>query len=268
MIINLLNCLHKRGKFMLLAIDIGNTNIVFGVYAENEWKKIWRIQTDARKTADEYEVIFRSLFTSGKICVKEIDKIILSSVVPVLNREFEDMLFKLLHQQPQLVRPEIFEQLPINVLNPYEIGSDLVANAMAAYCTYKSTCMVIDFGTALTFTTVSNEGTILGVAITPGLRTAIQALAGNTAQLPHVPPVLPPSVLGTNTIHAIQAGVVIGYTGLVDRIISQTEQTLKQPLTIVATGGLASIFAHELTQIEHIEPNLTLDGLRMIGAYL
>lgn len=253
---------------MLLAIDIGNTNIVFGIYAEQEWKKIWRIQTDARKTADEYEVIFRSLFTSGKICRNEIDKIVLSSVVPGLNREFEDMLPKLTTHQPRLIRPEVYELLPIKVLNPYEIGSDLVANAMAAYSKYKANCMVIDFGTALTFTTISSEGAILGVAIAPGLRTAIQALAGNTAQLPHVPPVLPPSVLGTNTVHAIQSGIVIGYTGLVDRIISQTEQTLNQHLTVIATGGLASVFAHELTRIEHIEPNLTLDGLQQIGAYL
>jgi type III pantothenate kinase len=253
---------------MLLAIDIGNTNIVFGVHAENEWKKIWRIQTDARKTADEYEVIFRSLFSSGKICKNEIDQVILSSVVPVLNREFEDMLPNLTQLKPQLIRPEIFERLPIRVMNPYEIGSDLVANAMAAYSKYKKNCMVIDFGTALTFTTIAAEGAILGVAIAPGLRTAIQALAGNTAQLPHVPPVLPPSVLGTNTLHAIQAGIVIGYTGLVDRIISQTEQTLDRQLTVIATGGLASVFAHELTRIEHIEPNLTLDGLQQIGAYL
>jgi len=253
---------------MLLAIDIGNTNIVFGVYAENKWIKIWRIQTDARKTADEYEVIFRSLFTSGKICKSEISQVILSSVVPALNREFEDMLPKLIDCFPHLVGPEVYERLPINVLNPYEIGSDLVANTMAAYNKIKRTCMVVDFGTALTFTTISDDGSILGVAIAPGLRTAIQALAGNTAQLPHVPPVLPPSVLGTNTVHAIQSGIVIGYTGLVDRIISQTEQTLNCKLTIIATGGLASIFAHELTAIEHIEPNLTLDGLRLIGNYV
>ncbi|WP_107822025.1 type III pantothenate kinase [Mangrovibacterium marinum] len=253
---------------MLLAIDIGNTNIVFGVSAAGDWKKIWRIQTDAHKTADEYEVIFRSLFSSGKICRNEIDQIILSSVVPALNREFQDMLPRLTGNDVQLIQPELFERLPIQVMNPYEIGADLVANALAAYNKYRSWCMVIDFGTALTFTTISAEAAIRGVAIAPGLRTAIQALAGNTAQLPDVPPVLPPSVLGTNTVHAIQAGIVIGYTGLVDRIISQTEAAVGQQLTVIATGGLASTFAHELTRIDHIEPNLTLDGLRLIGAYL
>ncbi|WP_163710584.1 type III pantothenate kinase [Mangrovibacterium lignilyticum] len=253
---------------MLLAIDIGNTNIVFGIYDAGEWIKIWRIQTDPLKTADEYEVIFRTLFTSGKVCKNQITKVVLSSVVPSLNREFDDMLFNLINQRPHLVCPEIFDRLPITVLNPYEIGSDLVANSLAAYTRYKRTCMVIDFGTALTFTTISGDGAILGVAIAPGLRTAIHALSGNTAQLPDVQPVLPPSVLGTNTVHAIQAGVVMGYTGLVDRIISKTEEELQQALVVVATGGLTNLFAHELTRIQSIEANLTLEGLQLIGELL
>ncbi|WP_372774838.1 type III pantothenate kinase [Mangrovibacterium sp.] len=250
---------------MLLAIDIGNTNIVFGVNEKGFWQKIWRIQTDPLKTADEYEVIFRSLFTSNKVCKNQIDKVILSSVVPSLNREFEDMIQHFLNLSAHLLRPEIFELLPLHVLNPYEIGSDLVANAMAAFTCYKRCCMIIDFGTALTFTTVSSDGTILGVAIAPGLRTAIQALAGNTAQLPDVQPVRPPSVLGTNTVHAIQSGIVIGYTGLVERIINKTEEELNQTLTVVATGGLASTFAHEFSRVDRVDENLTLEGLRLIG---
>ena len=250
---------------MLLAIDIGNTNIVFGIYQEQEWLKIWRIQTDPLKTADEYEVIFRTLFSSHKVCKTHLSKVILSSVVPSLNREFETMLFNLVHLHPLLLSPELFVKLPLTILNPYEIGSDLVANAMAAHSRFQTNCMVIDFGTALTFTTISTNGTILGVAIAPGLKTAIRALAGNTAQLPDVQPVLPPSVMGSNTVHAIQAGIVIGYTGLIDRIISQTEEELKQKLTVVATGGLAGVFARHQTRIEYIEENLTLEGLQLIG---
>lgn len=253
---------------MLLVIDIGNTNIVFGVYDGTDWKKIWRIQTDPLKTADEYEVIFRTLFTSSKICISDIDKIILSSVVPSLNREFEDMLQNYTHIHPRLLGPDCYDKLPLKILNPYEIGTDLVANAMAAHQRFKANCMVIDFGTALTFTTVSAEGGILGVAIAPGLRTAIRSLSGNTAQLPDVQPVLPPSALGTNTVHAIQAGIVIGYTGLVDRIISKTEEQLQQPLKVLATGGLSGIFAHELTRIETVDENLTLEGLQIIARYI
>ncbi|RKD92012.1 type III pantothenate kinase [Mangrovibacterium diazotrophicum] len=250
---------------MLLAIDIGNTNIVFGVYETNEWTRIWRIQTDPLKTADEYEVIFRSLFTSNKVCKNHIEKAVVSSVVPKLNREFDEMLSRFIDCRAHFISPEIYDRLPLKILNPYEIGSDLVANSMAAHSRFKSDCMVIDFGTALTFTTISANGEILGVAIAPGLRTAIHALAGNTAQLPDVQPVLPPSVLGTNTVHAIQAGIVMGYTGLVDRIITKTEEELNRKLAIVSTGGLAQIFAHQLTKIEHIDSNLTLEGLRLIG---
>lgn len=250
---------------MLLAIDIGNTNIVFGTHNGSRWGKIWRIQTDKLKTADEYEVIFRSIFATNKVAKPEIDKVIVSSVVPSLNREFDVMLNDFVQVQPRFLSPEWFGKLPIQILNPYEIGADLVANAMAAHHRFKSNCMVIDFGTALTFTTVSAEGAILGVAIAPGLRTAIRSLSGNTSQLPDVQPVMPPSVLGSNTVHAIQAGIVIGYTGLVERIISKTEEQLQQPLKVAATGGLSGIFAHELPRIELVDENLTLDGLRLIG---
>ncbi|MFV0377983.1 MAG: type III pantothenate kinase [Mangrovibacterium sp.] len=250
---------------MLLAIDIGNTNIVFGIYDGGDWKNIWRIQTDPSKTADEYEVIFRTLFTGGQISKNDIDRIILSSVVPALNREFEAMLINYIRVKPRLLTPDCFSRLPLRILNPYEIGSDLVANAMAAYSRFKRHCMVIDFGTALTFITVAADGAILGVAIAPGLRTAIRSLSGSTAQLPDVQPVMPPSALGTNTVHAIQAGIVIGYTGLVDRIISRTEEQLNTRLQVIATGGLSSVFAHEHTRIEFVDENLTLDGLELIS---
>lgn len=250
---------------MLLAIDIGNTNIVFGIHDGAGWKTMWRIQTDPLKTADEYEVIFRTLFAGGQISKTDIDRIILSSVVPSLNREFEAMLFNYIHVKPRLLSPDCFPLLPLRILNPYEIGSDLVANAMAAFSRFRCNCMVIDFGTALTFTTVSGEGAILGVAIAPGLRTAIRSLAGNTAQLPDVQPVVPPSALGTNTVHAIQAGIVIGYTGLVDRLVTKTEEQLNSPLKVIATGGLSSVFAHEHTRIEFVDENLTLDGLELIS---
>lgn len=254
---------------MLLTIDIGNTNIVFGVYENNKWLNHWRIQTDQLKTADEYEVIFRSLLKAGKVCRSTIEEIILSSVVPSLVHPFEEMLAGLFVDATiHIVNPEIYSKLPIKILNPYEIGADLVANATAAYQKYGNNTMVIDFGTALTFTTIGKNSEILGVAISPGLRTAVGALAGNTAQLPQIHLVPPPSVLGENTIHAIQAGVVYGFTGLVDSIIERTEMELNKKLTVVATGGLSSIVAPLTKNVKTIDPMLTLDGLVLINSFL
>ncbi len=253
---------------MLLAIDIGNTNIVFGVNEAGGWLNNWRIQTDHLKTADEYEVIFRSLLSAGKICNSNITQIILSSVVPSLVHPFSEMLKGLFPEAKQkTVNPEIYNLLPIKVLNPFEIGSDLVANAVAAFQKFGKLTTVIDFGTALTFTTIGKNAEILGVAIAPGLRTAVSALAGNTAQLPQIHLSAPPSVLGENTIHAIQSGVVYGFTGLVDSIIERTQNELNEKLTVVATGGLSSVIAPLTKNIKTIEPMLTLDGLYFINSF-
>ncbi|WP_343334020.1 type III pantothenate kinase [Draconibacterium aestuarii] len=254
---------------MLLAIDIGNTNIVFGIHENDEWINHWRIQTDQLKTADEYEVIFRSLLTAGKICRSSVDKIIISSVVPSLVYPFQEM-FRTLFEDAAIntVVPHIYEKLPIKILNPYQIGADLVANAVAAFQKYGSNTMVIDFGTALTFTTIGNNNSILGVAIAPGLRTAVGALAGKTAQLPQIHLTPPPSVLGENTVHAIQAGVIYGFTGLVDSIVERTQNELMQKLTVVATGGLSAVVAPLTKNVKTIEPMLTLDGLMQINSFL
>ena len=251
---------------MILAIDIGNTNIVFGIYHQDKWQNVWRIQTDPQKTADEYEVIFRSLLNSSRIDLSNVELVVLSSVVPSLNSEFESMLPVFLKAGIVLISPDIYSRLPLKIHNPYEIGTDLVANATAAFTKFSKPCMVIDFGTALTFTTISEEGEILGVSIAPGLKTAIKALAGNTAQLPNVQPIPPPSVLGKNTVHAIQSGVVIGYSGLVGCIIKKTEEELKQKITTIATGGLSRVFATHFSLVDHVEENLTLEGLIIIGS--
>ena len=254
---------------MLLAIDIGNTNIVFGIYKEKEWVNHWRIQTDQLKTADEYEVIFRSLLTAGKICRTEISRIILSSVVPSLVHPFREMLSGLFDNATiNHLNPEIYDRLPIKILNPYEIGTDLVANATAAYQKYGNNTMVIDFGTALTFTTIGKNSAILGVAIAPGLRTAVSALAGKTAQLPQIHITAPPSVLGENTTHAIQSGIIFGYTGLVDSMIERTEKELGVSLNVVATGGLSAVIAPLTKNINACEPMLTLEGLIQINSFI
>lgn len=250
---------------MLLAIDIGNTNIVFGVHDGESWKNHWRIQTDALKTADEYEVIFRSLLTAGKICRSGILKVIISSVVPSLVHPFLEMLTKLFNDAlVNVINPEIYPKLPVQVLNPYQIGTDLVANAVAAHKKFGPLSMVIDFGTALTFTTIGKNSEILGVAISPGLRTAVSALAGKTAQLPQIHLTPPPSVLGENTIHALQSGMVFGFSGLVDAMIERTQNEIDHKLTVVATGGLSAVIAPLTKNISHIDPMLTLNGLKVI----
>ena len=253
---------------MLLAIDIGNTNIVFGINNNGEWLQNWRIQTDPLKMADEYRVIFSSLLSDGKINIAEITEIIISSVVPSLVYPFTEMLSKLLPLGRIIsVSPEIYHLLPIKVLNPYQIGSDLVANAVAAFEKYGKLTTVIDFGTALTFTTIGKNGEIRGVSIAPGLHTAVSALAGKTAQLPQIHLTAPPSVLGENTIHAIQSGVIYGFSGLVDSIIERTQNELGEKLTVVATGGLSHVIAPLTKSVKIIEPMLTLDGLYLINTY-
>jgi type III pantothenate kinase len=225
----------------------------------------WRIQTDHKKTADEYEVIFRSLLSAGKICRTDVNNIILSSVVPSLVRPFTEMLPGLFNgTKITIVGPDIYPKLPIKILNPYEIGADLVANAVAAYQKFGKLTTVIDFGTALTFTTIGKNAEIKGVAIAPGLHTAVAALAGGTAQLPQIHLTPPPSVLGENTVHAIQSGIVYGFTGLVDSMIERTQQELGEKLTVVATGGLSSVIAPLTKNIKNIEQLLTLNGLAEI----
>jgi type III pantothenate kinase len=251
---------------MLLAIDIGNTNIVFGVNNNGEWLNHWRIQTDPLKMADEYRVIFSSLLSDGEICIADINQIIISSVVPSLVYPFTEMLSKLLPAgKIVLVGPDIYRRLPVKVLNPYQIGSDLVSNAVAAYAKFGKLTTIIDFGTALTFTTIGKDAEIRGVAIAPGLQTAVSALAGKTAQLPQIHLTAPPSVLGENTIHAIQSGVIFGFSGLVDSIIERTQNELNEKITVVATGGLSAVIAPLTKSVKIIEPMLTLDGLYLIN---
>jgi type III pantothenate kinase len=163
------------------------------------------------------------------------------------------------------VEPAVYSKLPIEILSPDEIGTDIVADATAAFIGYGGPCMVIDFGTALTFTTINKTGKILGVAIAPGLMTALKSLTGNTAQLRDVQLEAPPSVLGNNTIHAIQSGIVLGFAGLVDSMVARTEKELGEKIQVVATGGLSSVLQNISSRISVIDENLTLDGLKYIA---
>lgn len=250
---------------MLLAIDIGNSNIVCGLSNNNVWHEQFRIHTVANKTADEYEVIYRSLLASRNINLNDINQIVLSSVVPTLLHTIKSMIRKLLHKDPLVLSPEIYPHLSIGISNPYEIGTDLIANAVAVHHEFSGNCIVVDFGTALTFTAVQADGNILGVSIAPGLKTAMASLSSKTAQLPNIELAIPPSYIGKNTVHAIQAGIVLGYKGLIESLLKGIKKELKGKTTIIATGGLCSVMLPLIDCFDHHKPMLTLDGLKIIG---
>lgn len=251
---------------MMLAVDIGNTDVTLGLYREGKWAHIWRLSSALNHQELFYGIKLREYFFEVGLKIEDVEKIAISSVVPELTDRIIHVIETLLEKQPIVLGPDIYTKLPIEVLNPYEIGSDLVSNALAAYMRFKSNCIVVDFGTALTFTTVDTTGKILGVAIAPGLKTAIRSLSQNTAKLFDVPLKLPDSVLGKNTVHAIQAGILIGYEGLVSSMIKRIKSELNdQQCVTIATGGLSSIIKPLKSQFTAVDPNLTLNGLRLVS---
>jgi type III pantothenate kinase len=253
---------------MLLAIDIGNSDITLGLWQGEAWKHVWRIQTKPELPELFYGVKIRDYFFESGTASAEVNTIVLSSVVPNLTEKIKSVVRTLFEREPLVLGPKLYPLLPIEVLNPYEIGSDLVANAAAAFFEYKQTCIVVDFGTALTFTTITGEGKIIGVSIAPGLKTAIRALSQNTAKLFDVPLQLPASALGKNTVTAIQSGIMIGYEGLVRNMVSKIRLELQQECIAVATGGLSAQITSLNDLFHSIEPNLTLNGLRKIGEWI
>lgn len=250
---------------MLLAVDIGNSNIVFGFFHSEEWRYLWRMETGISKAVANYEIPFNQLLLENDLDPGNVRKIIISSVVPPLTPIITRMLKNIFRQDLIIIGPDIYPKLKIQITNPYEIGSDLVANAVAAYEMFGQSCIVVDFGTALTFTTISDSGKILGVAIAPGLQTAIRSLSQETSKLPEVPLKQPDSALGKDTVHAIQAGVLIGYAGLVDHMLKIIKKELVQPYKVVATGGLSSILSSVQDQFDLVDPYLTLNGLKLMA---
>jgi type III pantothenate kinase len=253
---------------MILALDIGNSDVTMGLWDGSQWKQTWRIPSRANQPELFYGVKVRDSFFEAQIPINSVTRIVISSVVPALTEKIQKVMQTLFSQDTILLGPAVYGRLPIEVLNPYEIGSDLVANAMAAHIIYKRTCIVADFGTALTFTTVSGGGKILGVSIVPGLRTAIKALVQNTAKLFDIPLETPSSALGTSTITAIQSGLVIGYDGLVRSMVGAIRKELKEECPAIATGGLSFTITSLKGFFLEINPNLTMDGLRLIATHL
>lgn len=250
---------------MLLAIDIGNTNVVFGIHDGATWLHHWRVRTVREKMPDEYGVLLRALLGETSLSMADLDHVVLASVVPPLTARMEEMLSEQTQSSPLVINHTVNTGLTFAVDNPKEVGADLIANAVAAYTRVQGACMVVDFGTATTFTAVSREATFLGVAIAPGMNLAASALAGGTAQLPQIRLSAPARAIGTNTIHSIQSGVLLGYVGLVEGMIDRFRAEMAGEVRVIATGGLSNILAHLTDRFSAVDPWLTLDGIRLIG---
>lgn len=251
---------------MFLAIDAGNSNVVFALYDEvnKAWKNHFRIETHSSKFVAQLHKKVPMYFLEHGISPGEIKRIGFSSVVPEINAQILQFCENYFGTHPYLITIASFEKLTIKSLRPNEIGSDLMCNVMAGYSKYRKELIVVDFGTALTFTVVDAKGEIIGVNIVPGLKTAIKSLFTNTSKLPDVELKLPKSAIGKDTIHAIQAGVLYGYTSLVKGMIETITEESKMEFTVIATGGLAEILTPLEKVFDEIDRNLTLEGLRMI----
>ena len=249
---------------MLLAINVNNTYTKIGVYAGTRLALNWRLQTDPGRTADEYGVLLLGLFEAAGALASAIDAVVVSSVVPPMNAIIDELARKFFRQEPVQIGPGIRTGMPILMDNPKEVGADRIVNAVAGYDRVRAACIVVDFGTATTFDYVSARGEYAGGVIVPGIAISLDALFLRTAKLQRVELVRPPRVVGRNTIHAIQSGVIYGYTALVDGLVERIRKENDTHARVLATGGLAALIAPESSTIESVDEFLTLDGLRII----
>ncbi len=250
---------------MLLAIDLGNTNIKYGVFDGDKLVASFRVSSRISRTADEYGSVLVGLLSDKGIKKSDIDGIIFSSVIPALNYTICHMCEFFFGISPIMIGPGIKTGLNIKAENPREVGADIIVNSVSAYNKYGGPIVVIDFGTATTFDVITEKCELLGVVIAPGIKTSLEGLATKTAQLPMVELDAPKTVIGKNTKHCMQAGIIFGFAGLVDNILNKIKHELGvDKLTVVATGGLGEIIAKEVKSITKVDRTLTLDGLKII----
>ncbi len=252
-------------SLMLLAIDIGNTNVVAGIFDGSTLLTHWRLATDPKTTGDEYGVLCLSLMARDGRVPEQITDAIISSVVPALTETFESMVETSFGCTPLTVSSDMDTGLTLKYLNPKEIGSDRIVNAAAAYEKFHRDLIIVDFGTATTFCAVNQNGEYLGGVIAPGLTISAEALFTRAAKLSKVELARPKTVIGTDTASSIQSGLIFGYAGLVDSLVQRMEQELGRTSYVIATGGLAPVIAPETRSIQHIEPFLTLHGLELLS---
>ena len=250
---------------MLLAIDIGNTNVHLGLWNGDGWRLSWRARTVADKMPDEYAVLVRNFLDTADVGYGAITGVIISSVVPPLTLAFSELTRRYLNQEPLVVRHDTNTGVKIDIDQPEQAGADRIVNATAIVAKHTYPAIVIDFGTATTFDVISKEGALIGVAIAPGVGVAHDALVSRAARLHKVDLVPPPSPIGRNTIHAMQSGIFWGYVGLVEGIVKRIKDDMPdEKVQVYATGGLAVIFNQHTDVIDRILPELTLDGLHAI----
>jgi len=249
---------------MLLLMNINNTNTMLGLYQNEEWIANWRIASDRAKLPDEYAMLLKSLFDFEGLYWENISGVALASVVPPLTTSFVEMCQRFLNQDPLVVTHDIKTGVKVLTDYPAEVGADRILNALATHRLHGSPAIVVDFGTATTFDAVSAEGDYLGGAIAPGLGIAAEALFSRTANLPRIELVAPSKAIGRNTIHCMQSGLVLGYIGLIEGLVTRIRAELGGQAKVIGTGGLAPLLAKETNIIETVDQMLTLEGLRLM----
>ncbi len=250
---------------MLLTIDVGNTNIVFGVFENDTLITHWRVVTSRDRTADEYKLLLKELFALDKISVSGVRGIAVSCVVPPVIAALEKACLELFTLKPFLIGPGIKTGISILYDNPKEVGADRIVNAVAGYDKHKKNLIIVDFGTATTFDCVSKKGEYLGGVIVPGIGISLEALFTHASKLPRIEITAPPAVIGTNTVHSMQSGIFYGYLSLVDGIIKliAKEMNEEKPF-VIATGGFAELIGNACSSISEVDEFLTLKGLQLI----
>ena len=250
---------------MLLAIDIGNTNIHMGLWDGQAWRLSWRARTVTEKMPDEYAVLVRNFLATADVAVNRIEGVVISSVVPALTPSFQELTCRYLVQEPLMVSSRTPLGIGISIDMPEQAGADRLCNAAALAQLYGAPAVSIDFGTSTNFDVLSADSEYIGGALAPGIRLAHDALVDRAAQLHKVELAPPPEPIGRNTIHALQSGIFWGYVGLIDGVLKRILSQLDAEHTrVVATGGLAPAFSPHIERVDHVAPMLTLDGLRLI----
>lgn len=250
---------------MLLVVDVGNTNIVLGVYEGKNLLHFWRISTNKNKTSDEFGMFIVNLFQYNKVELEEIEGVIISSVVPTVMYSLEHAISKYIGKRPMVIGPGIKTGINVKIDNPRELGADRIVNAVSALAHYGGPLIIIDFGTATTYDCITAKGEHIGGIICPGIKISGDALWQQAAKLPKVELSKPKHVIGKNTIDALKSGLIYGYIGQVDYLVERLKQEMQEPeAKVIATGGLASMIASESKTIQKTDRLLTLEGLRLI----
>lgn len=252
---------------MLLTVDVGNTNITLQIMRGEETVSCFRLTTQTPRTSDEFAIAFRTFFAIADMKIADIEDVVISSVVPKIMQDLTEAVRRFIGKEPIMIGPGIRSGIEIRTENPREVGADRIVNVAAAYYTYHRSCIIVDFGTATTFDYVSKNGVFSYTVIAPGIGISAAALTSRTARLPEIEIRKPESILGRNTVHGMQAGVVYGYIGLVEYIIRQMKAELNDPdALVIATGGQGKVIAEATSLIREYDPQLAGKGMAIIYA--